>query len=106
VTAKYDPLGQLYELRDPIANDPSLCSTLAMGSQCATQDHVTEVIWDSFGRRVRIDDPDSGAWTYRYDDAGLLKERTQNGGTAASRSQFMSYDALQRLTAKAFVPTE
>ena len=104
VTAKYDPLDQLYELRDPIANDPSLCSTLNMGPQCATQDHVTEVVWDTFGRRVKIDDPDSGIWLYRYDDAGLVKERTQNSGTSASRSQLYTYDRVQRLVQKSFTP--
>ena len=105
VTAKYDPTGRLYEVRDPIANDASLCTSLGMGERCATQDHVTEVSWDSLGRRVRIDDPDSGVWTWRYNDAGLVEERTQNGGTSAARSQRFAYDALGRLSAKTFTPT-
>lgn len=105
VTAKYDPTDRLYEVSDPIANNGTLCTSLNMGAQCATQDHVTEIQWDTFGRRVKIDDPDSGVWTYRYDDAGLVKERTQSGGTSSARSQFFTYDHLERLSAKTFTPT-
>ncbi len=105
VTAKYDAADRLYEVRDPIANNGSLCTSLNMGAQCATQDHVTEIQWDTFGRRVKIDDPDSGIWTYKYDDAGLVKERTQNGGTASARTQLFTYDQLERPMAKTFTPT-
>ena len=105
VTAKYDAADRLYEVRDPIGNDPSLCTSLAMGYACATQDHVTEIQWDTFGRRVKIDDPDSGVWIYRYDDAGLLKERTQNPGTGSARTQLYTYDELERPIAKAFTPS-
>ncbi|MGH3642036.1 MAG: RHS repeat-associated core domain-containing protein, partial [Mycobacterium sp.] len=105
ITAKYDAADRLYEVRDPIANNGALCTSLNMGAQCATQDHVTEITWDTFGRRVKIDDADSGVWTYKYDDAGLVKERTQNGGTGSARSQLFAYDQLERPTAKTFTPT-
>ncbi len=104
VSARYDAADRIYELRDPIANDVSLCSTQHLGSHCLTQDHVTEVQWDTLGRRVRIDDPDSGVWAFRYDDAGRLKERTQNGGTHDARMQTFSYDALGRPSSRSFSP--
>ena len=74
------------------------------GRYCATQDHVTEIWWDTLGRRVRIDDPDSGMWTFRYDDAGRLTQRTQNAGTSDARTQITSYDALGRPSARSFTP--
>jgi RHS repeat-associated protein len=104
VTARYDAADRLYELRDAIANDVSLCAALEMGPHCATQDHVTELAWDTLGRRVRIDDPDSGVWSFRYDDAGRLKQRAQNAGTFEARTQSFSYDALGRPSARTFAP--
>lgn len=105
VTARYDAADRLYELHDAIANDASLCATLEMGPHCATQDHVTEFAWDTLGRRVRIDDPDSGVWTFRHDDAGRLKQRTQNAGTVEARTQSLTYDALGRPSSRTFTPS-
>ncbi len=104
VSAKYDAADRLYEVRDPIANDPSLCASLEMGPACAAQDHVTEIFWDTLGRRVRIDDPDSGIWRFDHDDAGRLVARVQNAGTSEARSERRSYDPLGRLRAKSFSP--
>jgi len=105
VTARYDAADRLYQLLDPIASDPSLCASLEMGPRCATQDHVTEIFWDSFGRRVRIDDPDSGVWRFEYDDEGRLLSRTQNDGSSNSRAELRSYDPLGRLASTRFVPS-
>ncbi len=105
VSARYDAADRPYEVRDAIANDPSLCSALATPGPCATQDHVTEIQWDSLGRRVRVADPDSGVWTFRYDDAGRELERTHNGGTNQARTRLTSYDALGRPSARSFAPS-
>jgi RHS repeat-associated protein len=102
VTATYDAADRLIQVRDPIANNSALCNGL--DAQCQSQHHVTDLVWDTLGRRVRIQDPDSGAWVFRYDDAGLLKERTQNPG-ASARSQFFTYDGLQRLSVKTVSPS-
>jgi len=102
LTARYDAADRLYEVHDPIANDPGLCG--GMGAACLGQQHVTEIQWDTFGRRVRIEDPDSGIWVYRYDDAGLIKERRHNPESGSGRTQLFSYDQLERLSAKSFSP--
>jgi len=92
IEAAYDPVGRLVEVRDPIAVDPALCATFAMGAACADQQHVTRLEHDSLGRRVRIHDPDSGSWAFRFDDAGQLLERVDPTG----KRRVVAWDGLGR----------
>ena len=98
VTAEYDEMDRLLHLDDSIANDPGLCTEFEMGSACAIQRHVTDFFYDSLGRRVRIRDPDTGAWRFQFDAAGLLEVRTD----ARGQKKLFSYDGLQRLRSAGF----
>ncbi len=98
VDAFYDELDRLVEVRDPIANNPSWCAGLA--PNCSVQDHKTFITYDLLGRRTELLDPDSGSWTYTYDDAGLLL--TERDG--AGRGSDYEYDELQRVSKRLMVP--
>lgn len=56
--------------------------------------------YDSLGRRVRIDDPDSGLWEFGYDLAGNLVHQND---PVRRRHVELCYDALQRVTQKHIV---
>ncbi|WP_169729095.1 toxin TcdB middle/N-terminal domain-containing protein [Methanolobus tindarius] len=51
--------------------------------------------YDSLGRKIAMNDPDMGNWTYEYDLNGNLINQTDARGI----STLLSYDALDRLTA-------
>lgn len=53
--------------------------------------------YDSLGRRLTLDDPDSGRWRYGYDAVGNL--RWQDDPKAEQHLQFC-YDAVDRVTKK------
>ena len=57
-------------------------------------------MWDTLGRKVRIDDPDSGQWSFEYYDDGLLKARKD----AAGRTQSYTFDSLRRIKTRGFSP--
>jgi len=103
VNATYDPADRLLQVRDPISTNPPIYCT-GLPAPCQTQRHTTDLVWDTMGRRVKIDDPDSGIWTFTYNDAGLLKSRKQNPG-ASQRALTYTYDELQRLKTKAVSPS-
>ena len=74
-------------MRDPLKSDASLCQTWRSqygwnpdggGPICPEGGAypTTRIHYDTLGRRVRIDDPDAGTWTWSYDDAGLLVPET------------------------------
>ena len=48
--------------------------------------------YDSLGRLIRIDDPNSGTSTYEFDDAGNITRQTDGRGISAE----MRYDGLNR----------
>ncbi|MFC1514729.1 toxin TcdB middle/N-terminal domain-containing protein, partial [Candidatus Omnitrophota bacterium] len=60
------------------------------------QSNITEIWYDSLGRKLKMDDPDMGIWEYEYDDPGNLKKQTD------AKGQFLefNYDAINRLTQK------
>jgi hypothetical protein len=64
--AAYDAADRLREVRDPIAVSSSLCSEYPGGAPCSGQDHVTEIVFDTLGRKTSLADPDAGTWTYEY----------------------------------------
>ncbi|HAJ57219.1 MAG TPA: hypothetical protein DCL35_05560 [Candidatus Omnitrophica bacterium] len=61
-----------------------------------SKDNVTQIWYDSIGRKLKMDDPDMGVWTYEYDLLGNLVKQ------ADAKNQVLEfhYDALNRLTKK------
>jgi len=59
---------------------------------------TTHVAYDSLGRKIAMDDPDMGVWTYDYDAVDNLTSQTDARGVTIS---FM-YDALNRLKQKSY----
>jgi RHS repeat-associated protein len=107
-TARYDALGRLLELADPLANDTARClqwkgaygwQSQGAGAICAPGGAYpeTRVAWDTLGRRVRLDDPDSGVATWQYDDAGRLRVRAEGApGQEVARLEYR-HDAFGRV---------
>ncbi|WP_440948224.1 DUF2341 domain-containing protein [Methanosarcina sp. T3] len=77
----YDALNNLIEIT-PGFNDP----------QAPPSVYFT---YDSLGRKVVMDDPDMGSWTYEYDLNGNLINQTDSRGVSTT----LSYDDLDRVTA-------
>lgn len=66
------------------------------GSRWATATRTTTV-YDSLGRRVRFDDPDSGLWRFGYDRVGNL---IYQDDPEPQQHIELCYDELNRLTQK------
>ncbi|MCB8944224.1 MAG: hypothetical protein H6658_10760 [Ardenticatenaceae bacterium] len=64
------------------------------GSWLAT----TSMEYDAFGRKLSMDDPDMGDWTYSYDAAGNLTEQID----ANQQKLCFEYDNLNRISVKRF----
>ncbi len=58
--------------------------------------NVTQIWYDSIGRKLKMNDPDMGIWTYEYDILGNLTKQTD----AKNQILEFQYDALNRLTNK------
>lgn len=58
--------------------------------------NITQVWYDSLGRKLKMDDPDMGVWTYEYDKLGNLIKQTD----AKEQTLQFEYDDLNRLTKK------
>jgi len=54
--------------------------------------------YDKMGRKTSLNDPDTGPWSYEYEDDGDFKSQTDPRGIKIS----MQYDSLGRLTTKAY----
>jgi RHS repeat-associated protein len=82
-TTRYirDTLGRLVRICDPLA---SACSV-----ETGDPRHSVEITYDSLSRRVRLADPDTGTWTYRYDGAGRITTQTDARGVSIG----YTYDA-------------
>ena len=59
---------------------------------------TTTITYDKAGRKIALDDPDMGDWSYGYDALGNLTSQTDAKGCIAT----LSYDALNRLTGKTY----
>ena len=57
---------------------------------------ITQMRYDRLGRKISLNDPDTGITTYAYDALGNLLRQTDNKG----QSIIMEYDSLSRLAAK------
>ena len=62
------------------------------------QGNVTQITYDSLGRKLSMDDPDMGDWTYAYDDVDNLESQTDARGVVTT----FTYDALNRLAGKSY----
>jgi len=62
------------------------------------QGNITQIFYDSLGRKLKMIDPDMGTWAYEYDLVGNLKKQTDAKGQVLE----FSYDVLNRLTAKRY----
>ncbi|MCR4408546.1 MAG: PKD domain-containing protein [Anaerolineae bacterium] len=60
--------------------------------------HSTVITYDSLGRKLVMDDPDMGHWSYTYDADGNLETQTDANGTVIT----LAYDALDRLVSKSY----
>ncbi len=59
---------------------------------------TTTVTYNLLGWKTGLSDPDMGAWSYGYDDAGNLVQQTD----AVRRRTCLYYDALNRLQGKTY----
>jgi RHS repeat-associated protein len=60
------------------------------------QGNITQIFYDSIGRKLKMIDPDMGTWFYEYDLVGNLTKQTDAKGQAL---EFI-YDTINRLTYK------
>jgi RHS repeat-associated protein len=87
-------------VRKCIENEPTYSiSNLSTGNDYGYTSDATAgnvyFTYDSLGRKIAMNDPDMGNWTYEYDLNGNLINQTDARGI----STLLSYDALDRLTA-------
>jgi YD repeat-containing protein len=66
-----------------------------------TLGNTTAITYDALGRKTGMWDPDMGAWSYTFDDAGNLETQTDAQGQVIT----FSYDFANRLTGKQYAPT-
>ncbi|RJQ16385.1 MAG: hypothetical protein C4560_09415, partial [Nitrospiraceae bacterium] len=60
------------------------------------QGNETTMTYDTLSRKISMDDPDMGHWTYQYDANGNLTSQTD----AKSQTITFTYDALNRIILK------
>ncbi|MEW6008874.1 MAG: toxin TcdB middle/N-terminal domain-containing protein [Candidatus Omnitrophota bacterium] len=60
------------------------------------QNNVTNITYDSLGRKIAMDEPDMGQWSYIYDDVGNLTEQAD----AKAQPITFQYDGINRLATK------
>ncbi|MCX5697566.1 MAG: FG-GAP-like repeat-containing protein [Candidatus Omnitrophica bacterium] len=74
---QYDTLGNLTQVTD-------------------NKNNITQMWYDSLGRKLKMNDPDMGICLYAYDDVGNLVQQTD----AKIQVLSFNYDSLNRLTTK------
>ncbi len=67
-------------------------------SNLSTYTNTTTMTYDSMGRKLTMNDPDMGAWTYSYDKGGNLRSQTD----AKSQTINFAYDPLNRVLTKTY----
>ena len=80
----YAVTGYQYDLRDLLTQVTD------------AQGNITTVLYDGFGRKTGMTDPDMGTWGYGYDPLGNLISQTDARNITLS----FEYDSLNRLTKK------
>ncbi|MFA4889424.1 MAG: toxin TcdB middle/N-terminal domain-containing protein, partial [Candidatus Omnitrophota bacterium] len=66
------------------------------------QGNITQIFYDSIGRKVKMIDPDMGEWSYEYDILGNLVKQIDAKGQALE----FEYDTLNRLVKKSTVHSQ
>ncbi|MFP4345332.1 MAG: DUF6443 domain-containing protein, partial [Anaerolineales bacterium] len=64
------------------------------------QGTLTEMTYDTLGRKIAMHDPDMGDWSYAYDVAGNLIKQVDARGQAVC----FAYDGASRLLGKGYAP--
>ena len=64
----------------------------------ATRITATTYTYDLLGRKIEMDDPDLGAWTFGYDANDNLTQQTDS----ENQTIIMTYDELNRITTKSY----
>ena len=100
-TEYYDAYGKIIKVKENNGSQAhlSLYEYDAIGNIIKITDdqgNITQVLYDSLGRKIKMDDPDMGTWLYEYDKAGNLKKQTD----AKQQVLEFTYDALNRLIVK------
>lgn len=85
-TYRYDPLGNLVEVRQEAPGD---------------EIQIRELEYDGLSRLIRETHPESGTTLYRYDRVGNLVEKRDARGV----NTHLAYDALNRPLSKSFSPS-
>src|SRR5687767_11738551 len=75
---QYDAFGNLTKTTDALGN-------------------ITTITYDARGRKIAMDDPHQGVWSYQYDALGQLKKQTD----AKLQDVIFAYDKLGRMTNRA-----
>ncbi|MBY6212820.1 hypothetical protein KUV95_14780 [Microbulbifer agarilyticus] len=100
-TEKKNAFGELVEVTDHLGGritygyDPqgNLKTLNSHGSPSDPHNIVTTLTYDIVGRKIAMDDPDKGQWSYQYTGFGELKQQTDAKGQTSS----MTYDKLGRM---------
>lgn len=101
---KKDQLGRIIEVTEfgdvgaqyVTAYDYNAAGDLLMVTDAAG--NISEMEYDSLGRKAGMIDPDMGIWSYTYDPNGNLLTQTDAKGQITT----YAYDALNRITSKTY----
>ena len=102
-TETRDYLGRIVEVEEHIgAGQITTYSYNAAGDLCsivdATRITATTYTYDLLGRKIGMDDPDLGAWTFGYDANDNLVQQTDS----ENQTIIITYDELNRITTKSY----
>ncbi|MCA0899162.1 FG-GAP-like repeat-containing protein [Microbulbifer agarilyticus] len=100
-TEKKNAFGELVEVTDHLGGritygydaQGNLKTLNSHGSPSDPHNIVTTLTYDIVGRKIAMDDPDKGQWSYQYTGFGELKQQTDAKGQTSS----MTYDKLGRM---------
>lgn len=105
----YTPIGELSEVIDPLGaklvygyNAKSQLETITKTAKSddtflGTATVVTRLYYDDFGRKTRMDDPDKGSWSYKYNAMGELVWQ-KDGNGQVTRQRYDKFGRLERRT--------
>ena len=88
VTYAYDALGNLTRMTQHVQSGDSVGS-----------DIVSTITYDNLSRKIAMQDPDKGSWTYEYNAFGELISQT-SANQQAGVTTAMSYDVLGRMSGR------
>jgi len=101
-TEKKDYLGRVIEVREHTETGPQVTTYQynAAGDLLEVTAHgnTTTMTYDTLGRKIAMQDPDMGAWSYTYDAKGNLLSQTDAKGQTIT----YAYDALDRVLSKSY----